>query len=321
MFGTTYQSSSFKNCVHMFGSQLDIHSGGIDLAFPHHENEIAQSEAFHQCGQWANYFLHSGHLHLKGSAEKMSKSLKNYITIKDFLQCHTAEEFRMFCLLTKYRSAIDYSDSSMSEACTHLETICIFISAAQAYMKGQLHCSPVQEDLLWQRLADAKSSVWTALTDDFGTHRAVGALMNLIYYGNCQLQPVSTADGGVRSPAVFGAIVTYIRDILNVFGIDLLPSKEAEVLSSGGNLQAVVEELVRFRSEVRAFALSRRDCPNNKPSLYPDRAPLLKACDTLRKDLVPLGVVIKDRGATSTWEIKQSQRGLRDDDQQNEKDK
>lgn len=99
----------------MFGSQLDIHSGGIDLAFPHHENEIAQSEAYHQCDQWANYFLHSGksltfqknkihfifrhyisvvsptslffllflgHLHLKGSAEKMSKSLKNYITIK-----------------------------------------------------------------------------------------------------------------------------------------------------------------------------------------------------------------------------------------------
>ncbi|MEQ2185690.1 hypothetical protein GOODEAATRI_020886, partial [Goodea atripinnis] len=190
---------------HMFGSQLDIHSGGIDLAFPHHENEIAQSEAFHQCGQWANYFLHSGHLHLKGSAEKMSKSLKNYITIKGLTQ---------------------------------------LIQLILGFMLCRKSCVSVQ------------------------------------------------AEGGVRSPAVFGVIVTYIRDILNVFGIDLLPSK-AEVLSSGGNLQAVVEELVRFRSEVRAFALSRRDCPNNKPGLYPDRAPLLKACDTLRKDLVPLGVVIK----------------------------
>lgn len=148
----------------MFGRQLDIHSGGIDLAFPHHENEVAQSEAFHQCSQWANYFLHSGgsptnslslvspaafsslstcfpsgfilgHLHLKGSAEKMSKSLKNYITIKvrstgcrvppplwehphvskahrcvscvsrqDFLRSYSANEFRMFCLLAKYKS-------------------------------------------------------------------------------------------------------------------------------------------------------------------------------------------------------------------------
>ncbi|XP_057563003.1 probable cysteine--tRNA ligase, mitochondrial isoform X2 [Hippopotamus amphibius kiboko] len=67
----------------VFGSRLDIHSGGIDLAFPHHENEIAQCEAFHQCQQWGNYFLHSGHLHMKGKEEKMSKSLKNYITIKN----------------------------------------------------------------------------------------------------------------------------------------------------------------------------------------------------------------------------------------------
>uniref|UniRef100_A0A452VAS1 cysteine--tRNA ligase n=1 Tax=Ursus maritimus TaxID=29073 RepID=A0A452VAS1_URSMA len=66
----------------VFGRQLDIHSGGADLAFPHHENEIAQCEAFHQCRQWGNYFLHSGHLHVKGKEEKMSKSLKNYITIK-----------------------------------------------------------------------------------------------------------------------------------------------------------------------------------------------------------------------------------------------
>ncbi|KAM4538190.1 cysteine--tRNA ligase, mitochondrial isoform 2-T2 [Fundulus diaphanus] len=293
---------------HMFGSQLDIHSGGIDLAFPHHENEIAQSEAFHQCGQWANYFLHSGHLHLKGSAEKMSKSLKNYITIKDFLQSYSAEEFRMFCLSIKYRSAVDYSDSSMLEARTSLETICTFLSAAQAYMRGQFHCPPVQEALLWQSLAEAKSNVRTALADDFDTPRAVGALMNLVYDGNRQLQPVSTAEGGVRSPAVFGATVTYIRDVLDVFGIDPLHSK-AEALASGGNLQAVVEQLAHFRSEVRAFALAR---PDNKPGVYPDRVPLLKACDTLRKDLVPLGVVIKDRGASSTWEMKQSPRDQKD---------
>lgn len=296
----------------VFGSQLDIHSGGIDLAFPHHENEIAQSEAYHQCEQWANYFLHSGHLHLKGSAEKMSKSLKNYITIKDFLQSYSANEFRMFCVLTKYRSAIDYSDSSMSEARTSLETISTFIHDAQAYMKGQLQCPPVQEGLLWERLAETKSGVLNALADDFDTPRAIGALMNLVYHGNCQLQPVATSDGAVRSPAVFGAMVAYIRDILDVFGIDLLQSQEADVLSSGGSLQAVVEQLTQFRSEVRAFALARQDGPTagSKPGgLHPDRIPLLKACDTLRNDLAPLGVLIKDRGASSTWEIKQSQRG------------
>ncbi|KAL3999183.1 F-box and leucine-rich repeat protein 16 [Sarotherodon galilaeus] len=296
----------------MFGRQLDIHSGGIDLAFPHHENEIAQSEAYHQCGQWANYFLHSGHLHLKGSPEKMSKSLKNYISIKDFLQSYSANEFRMFCLLSKYRSAIDYSDSSMLEARSTLDTISTFCHDAQAYMKGQLQCSHVQEDLLWSRLAETKSTVMNTLADDFDTPRAISALMNLVYHGNCQLQPVSTPAGAARSPAVFGAMVTYLRDVLDVFGIDL-HTKEAEVLSSRGSLQPVVEQLTQFRSKVREFALARQDGSStgspSRPGLYPDRIPLLKACDALRDDLAPLGVLIKDRGATSTWEIKMSARG------------
>ncbi|KAM9327467.1 cysteine--tRNA ligase, mitochondrial isoform 2-T2 [Pholidichthys leucotaenia] len=312
--------SSHSGCI--FGSQLDIHSGGIDLAFPHHENEVAQSEAYHQCGQWANYFLHSGHLHLKGSAEKMSKSLKNYISIKDFLQSYSANEFRMFCLLSKYRSAIDYSSSSMSEACASLGMISSFIHDAEAYMKGQLLCSAVQEDFLWERLDETKSSVTKALSDDFDTPRAITALMNLVYHGNCQLQPVSTSDGVVRSPAVFGAIITYIRNMLDVFGIYLLHSQEAHVQNTCGSLQTVVEQLTLFRSEVRAFALTRQDAPaagsSKKPGLHPDRIPLLKACDALRDDLAPLGVVIKDRGTTSTWEIKQTQSGQKVQDESQE---
>ncbi|CAK6976534.1 probable cysteine--tRNA ligase%2C mitochondrial [Scomber scombrus] len=297
----------------VFGSQLDIHSGGIDLAFPHHENEVAQSEAYHQCEQWANYFLHSGHLHLKGNAEKMSKSLKNFIAIKDFLQFYSANEFRMFCLLTKYRSAIDYSDSSMLEARSSLGTIFTFFHDAQAYMKGQLQCSSVQEAFLWERLAETKASVVTALADDFDTPRAISAVMNLVYHGNCQLQPVSKSDGVARSPAVFGAMTGYIRDVLDMFGIDLQHTKDADVNSSSRSLEAVVEQLANFRSEVRAFALACQDDPTirtpKKPGLYPERIPLLKACDSLRNDLAPLGILIKDRGATSTWEITQGHRG------------
>uniref|UniRef100_A0A671U4T9 Probable cysteine--tRNA ligase, mitochondrial n=1 Tax=Sparus aurata TaxID=8175 RepID=A0A671U4T9_SPAAU len=305
--GWHIECSTIASCItghSVFGSQLDIHSGGIDLAFPHHENEVAQSEAYHQCGQWANYFLHSGHLHLKGSAEKMSKSLKNYITIKDFLQSYSANEFRMFCLLAKYRSAVDYSDSSMSQARTSLGTISTFIHDAQAYLKGQLQCLPVQEAFLWERLAETKSSVVKALAEDFDTPRAVGALMNMVYHGNCQLQPVSESDGAARSPAVFAAMISYIRDtFLTFFFLD-------------SQLAGVVEQLTRFRSEVRAFALARQDAPTSgstsKPGLFKERIPLLKACDTLRDGLAPFGVLIKDRGATSTWEITQgkpSERG------------
>ncbi|XP_068446482.1 cysteine--tRNA ligase, mitochondrial isoform X2 [Clinocottus analis] len=296
----------------VFGSQLDIHSGGIDLAFPHHENEVAQSEAYHQCGQWANYFLHSGHLHLKGSAEKMSKSLKNFVTIKEFLQ--------------SYSATIDYSDGSMLEARASLRTISTFIHDATAYMKGHLQCSPVQEALLWERLAEAKSSVVKALADDFDTPRAIAAVMNLVYHGNCQLQPVSKCEGGTRSPAVFGAVLSYVRDVLDMFGINLLHSevRGAGVGGACGGLEAVVEQLTHFRSEVRAFALARQDAPTpgspTKPGLYPERRPLLRACDTLRTDLAPLGVLIKDRGATSTWELTQSKQSQRDQDEDKDQD-
>nr|XP_682732.4 probable cysteine--tRNA ligase, mitochondrial [Danio rerio] len=295
----------------VFGHQLDIHSGGIDLAFPHHENEIAQSEAYHQCEQWGNYFLHSGHLHLKGSVEKMSKSLKNYVTIKDFLASYTANEFRLFCLLTKYRSAIDYSDASMNEAQSTLSTISAFFHNAQAYMQGHMQCQPVEEGFLWERLSNTQTSVHKMLADDFDTPKAVDAIMSLIYHGNCQLQPATKVDGP-RSPAVFGAIMSYVMEIMSVFGVDL--SDKTEVQVSSGVLNNVVEELVHFRSEVRKFALSVEDqAPqesqtgnkNQKRHHQPDRLhlSLLKACDALRNNLAPLGVHIKDRGTNSTWEV------------------
>uniref|UniRef100_A0A672PIG5 Cysteinyl-tRNA synthetase 2, mitochondrial n=1 Tax=Sinocyclocheilus grahami TaxID=75366 RepID=A0A672PIG5_SINGR len=235
----------------VFGSQLDIHSGGIDLAFTHHENEIAQSEAYHQCEKWGNYFLHS--MPLVFCVEKMSISLKNYVTIKDFLESYTANEFRLFSLLTRYRSAIDYSDASMNEA----------------YMQGHLLCQPIEEGILWERLSATQSSVRKAPADDFDTPKAVDAIMSLIHHGNCQLQPATKVDGP-RCPAVFGAMLSYVREILGVFGVDLLDRKVRDQTF----LNNVVEELVHPQR---------------------DRVPLLKACDALRNNLAPLGVHIKVR--------------------------
>lgn len=96
---------------HTFGSQLDVHTGGIDLKFPHHNNEIAQCEA-HACADgWTRYWLHSGHLHIDG--RKMSKSLKNFITIKEFLTHHSPSQLRLFCLLAPYQTGIDYTNDRM----------------------------------------------------------------------------------------------------------------------------------------------------------------------------------------------------------------
>lgn len=88
----------------IFGNSVDFHSGGIDLMFPHHENEEAQSCCYHEVEQWVNYWVHYGHLSLKH--EKMSKSLKNTISIRKFLEKYTANQFRILCLLSNYKNGI-----------------------------------------------------------------------------------------------------------------------------------------------------------------------------------------------------------------------
>lgn len=97
----------------VLGKQMDVHSGGIDLVFPHHDNEIAQSEAFHNCPQWVNYFLHTGHLHIEGL--KMSKSLKNFISIEEALQKISARQLRLAFLLQPWSSKMDFRESAMQE--------------------------------------------------------------------------------------------------------------------------------------------------------------------------------------------------------------
>lgn len=94
---------------------IDIHSGGIDLRFPHHDNEIAQSEAYYKCDNWINYFLHTGHLHIGG--RKMSKSLKNFITIKEMLKLYSQRQVRFLFLLHGWDTLMNFHlDTSMPEA-------------------------------------------------------------------------------------------------------------------------------------------------------------------------------------------------------------
>lgn len=106
----------------LFGSQIDIHSGGYDLKFPHHDNEMAQAEAYYDTGKpWINYFLHSGHLTISGC--KMSKSLKNFISIKDAFKMHTPRQLRILFLLHFWKDTLDYSENSMHDAIQYEKTI------------------------------------------------------------------------------------------------------------------------------------------------------------------------------------------------------
>ncbi|NWX54383.1 SYCM protein, partial [Promerops cafer] len=308
--GWHIECSTISSAV--FGKQLDIHTGGIDLAFPHHENEIAQCEVYHQCEQWGNYFLHSGHLHVKGSQEKMSKSLKNYITIKDFLKECSSDQFRMFCLRGRYSSAVEFSEESMEDAKNLLQAISTFIRDANAYIKGQLVCDPVREDILWERLANTKVTVKAAFADDFDTSRAVAAIMDLIHHGNRQLKAVTKDAGSPRSSVVYGSIISYIEGFFNALGMSFGERQVAVGADKSAVLSSVIEELVRFRTKVRRYALAlpetadavpvegvagaeepKQEQKEKRKQLMQERKPLLEACDSLRGDLAAFGIHIK----------------------------
>ncbi|XP_065597075.1 probable cysteine--tRNA ligase, mitochondrial isoform X2 [Cyrtonyx montezumae] len=318
--GWHIECSTISSAV--FGKQLDIHTGGIDLAFPHHENEIAQCEVYHQCEQWGNYFLHSGHLHVKGSQEKMSKSLKNYITIKDFLKKFSSDQFRMFCLRSRYSSAVEFSDETMNDAKNILQAVSSFIRDADAYIKGQLVCDPVREDVLWERLASTKVNVKAAFADDFDTSRAVAAIMDLIHHGNRQLKAVTKDAGSPRSSVVYGSIASYIQNFFSALGMSF---EERQVAVGGGNtalLSNVMDELVSFRTKVRNYALvlpeateavqeeegavaakgPKEEQKEKRRQLMQERKPLLEACDSLRGDLAAFGIHIK-KGRPSVSQV------------------
>jgi cysteinyl-tRNA synthetase len=117
----------------IFGTTMDIHSGGEDLAFPHHDNELAQSEACHGCPQWVNYFFHTGHLHIEG--QKMSKSLKNFITIKEALAKYSPRQLRLTFLMHQWDNGMDFKQTSMEEAINNEKLFNNFLINAKALIQ------------------------------------------------------------------------------------------------------------------------------------------------------------------------------------------
>ncbi|KAJ8024001.1 Cysteine--tRNA ligase, cytoplasmic [Holothuria leucospilota] len=110
--GWHIECSVMASCL--LGESMDIHTGGVDLKFPHHDNELAQSEAYYSNDHWVRYFLHSGHLTIEGC--KMSKSLKNFITIQDALKTYSSRQIRFMFLLHSWKDTMDYSTSTMESA-------------------------------------------------------------------------------------------------------------------------------------------------------------------------------------------------------------
>ena len=274
---------------------IDVHSGGIDLAFPHHDNEIAQSEAFYECHQWVNYFLHAGHLNIEG--QKMSKSLKNFITIKEALKKYTGRQIRIMFLQHSWFSLLDFKDSSLKNAISFESNCESFFSNVKAYMNDSEEAGIGNnygdlEKKLRIRLDECVNTVAGFLADSFDTPSVMVALSALMGEVNVY---VREKGGRALNKSIVKEAASYVFKMLKIFGVygeeQVLFASRAEAGSespSEGQQEAVLNLakcISDFRFQIRNIAAAGAD-----------KSQIFAACDELRdSQLLKLGVFLEDR--------------------------
>jgi len=276
--------------------KMDIHSGGVDLKFPHHDNEMAQAEAHSGCNQWVNYFVHAGHLHIKGF--KMSKSLKNFITIRQALETHTARQIRLCFLLHKYNAPMDYGDNTMSHALTMEKTFTEFFHNVKAILRnaGNLTSGPQRWNphakQLHLAVNTAQRNVDNALKDDFDTPTCMSALIDLVKASNLYME-TTTTEYPIVTLVVRNAAL-YITRIFKMFGlipesagVDIgfpMSQNSASASANDDILSPILDALLTFRSSVRNGARNK------------DISQIMAQCDSFRDDVLPpLGIRLEDK--------------------------
>ncbi|KAJ2964638.1 hypothetical protein NQZ79_g523 [Umbelopsis isabellina] len=281
---------------------IDIHSGGVDLAFPHHDNEIAQSEAYYNCKQWVNYFLHAGHLHVEG--QKMSKSLKNFISIQEALQKYSSRQLRMFYLFHQWDARMDFKDAGMHDVMDKekfMNNFFMYVKAMGRKIRedgtrgaieqadGSLtHRFNNEERDLLNILAQKQDNTHAALCDSINTPGAMQEILDLI----TQTNKYAAAKGNLVNFHVLEKVAKWITSMLKTFGV---ADNGAEIgfgsTSNDGaaNLDDAImpylNVLSTFRDNVRQFAKEKKT-----------HTDFLALSDKLRDDdLVELGVLLDDQ--------------------------
>jgi cysteinyl-tRNA synthetase len=211
------------------GRQIDIHSGGIDLAFPHHDNELAQSEAYWSDGkkqQWVNYFLHMGHLSIAGS--KMSKSLKNFTTIRTALERGdwTPRSLRIVFLLGGWRDGIEITDDLVQAGSGWEDRVDnFFLNVRDAASDKTL--SNHQDSTLTLALQSAESEMYEALCDSFNTAKAMMIISRLVGEFN-SAERSSLSSESAREAG------KWVTKMVNVFGLDAAANADADNIGWSG---------------------------------------------------------------------------------------
>ena len=254
------------------GATLDIHGGGQDLIFPHHENEIAQSEAATGVA-FARVWLHNGFVTIDD--EKMAKSLKNFVTVADVLRDYPAPAVRTLLAGAQYRSPIDFSPGGLEDATAAWDRIATFSRNASAALRGR---DPTPSS----HTAEPWASKFTAaISDDFNTPEALAVLFDLISTGNSLIGPAER-DDDASVGALAGIRATFDR-LSAVLGIS--PALDwPEAAASSLDIAPLVEYLLELREEARAAKDFAR-------------------ADAIRAKLGAAGIVIEDRTGGARWHL------------------
>ncbi|MGX7418881.1 cysteine--tRNA ligase [Carnobacterium gallinarum] len=223
------------------GDTIDIHGGGQDLAFPHHENEIAQSEA--KTGHtFANYWMHNGFVTM--DEEKMSKSLGNFVLVHDLIKQVDPQILRFFMATTHYRRPISYNEETINEAKNNLTKLKTAADNLH-YRLSDAEVKLADDNDYFQQLEAFKEAFITGMDDDFNSAKGITVVYELAKAMNIYSEQTTV------SKAVVEAMLGTLKDLLSVFGVEL--SAEKELLDE--NVEALLEERVAARA-AKDFARS-----------------------------------------------------------------
>mmetsp|Transcript_101539 Transcript_101539/g.180020 ORF Transcript_101539/g.180020 Transcript_101539/m.180020 type:complete len:437 (-) Transcript_101539:196-1506(-) len=316
----------------LLGCKVDLNAGGIDLRFPHHENQIAQSEAYFNCCEgesWVNYFLHSGHLQIAG--RKMSKSLKNFITIKGALSEYSANQIRFLFLMRGFSDPMEYSENTMNTAvdlerrfnsfdvalatrlkeCTEATAAPVVDSPVTSVLGEDaptppspeitpLHKWGEEERKLQEVFNERRTEVHQALCDSIDTSTAIKALEQIIRATNVYMNEVPEIS---RGGTLLASISRYYSRIMSAFGIATSGAGDSGAASgsaagSTASSLEVAEALSQFRDSLRKKAIDTIQEGGGDGSAVELSKQILSMCDALRDEtLPPLGIQVDDRGS------------------------
>lgn len=281
------------------GASFDIHGGGQDLIFPHHENEIAQSKCSYG-GDYARYWMHNGYINIKG--EKMSKSKGNFFLLREILEEYEGKVVRFFMLSSHYRKPVDFSETELKMAKSAINRIENSMLAMLEKFDTETSAENEGGDGIELKavLESSKLRFVEAMDEDFNTAQAIGVLFELLKEANKSMEQKLSGDGKAVLKNVFDFLKTTLVDVL---GVEIVVEKQIKDLTAeliellkevgiekplGDGTGNLTVELIEFLIEQRKTAKKDKN---------------FALSDEIRDKMAEIGVKIKDGREKITWTI------------------